>query len=209
MKKTLFSCFLLSTIIISAQSTWIEGFAGHNRSTITLGFNTPLDSAANYLLTGTAFFYQHYTGTEKEFNESGAMSSLYRRVFKKLYAGGTLYQNSIGGFQKKFSLFFISSNKRCGVLFLPSLVHIHNNIYGELMGQLWLTKPLSPTRSFIALLRVMTQREHFATHARSFQQLRIGLDYRALRWGAALDADQYGPSAQMKITAGFFLYHSF
>jgi hypothetical protein len=63
---------------------------------------------------------------------------------------------------------------------------------GGLFFQLQYSKPIKREWNFWVNTQILTEWNRFSIHSRSFQQVRIGVDFKNNQFGAAADVDAYG-----------------
>ena len=153
-----------------------------------------------------SFFQKFHRKEDLFFDETGAQVSAYWNFTKIIGVGPSLYYNSITGFSKKISFLIFREGKNMVFVAVPSVVHAEKDgsINGDLFIQLQYSKPVKNEWSFLAYTQLLTNWYKFSTHARSFQQIRIGAAFKNNQFGLAADFDEYGTNPLTKITVGIF-----
>lgn len=191
----------------TAQITQLELASGINKIDFSSFSIKPLNEKGTLSFSTLAFFQKFHHEEDFIFDEAGVQATAYWNFSKSISVGPSLYYNSVAGFTERLS--FLISKKRGKFVFIavPSIVHSENTnlINGELFIQMQFMQPLKKEWNFLAYAQMLTNWDKFSIHARSFQQLRIGLSHNNNQFGIAVDFDEYGNTPVTKTSIGVFV----
>ena len=196
---------------ITAQVTQFELTMGFYKSDFSSSTIKHLDSKNKFSISTLAFFQKFYRKEDLLFDESGVQTAVYWNFTKNLSVGPALYYNSVAGLSEKVSLLFFMGGRHLVFVAIPAISHAENdgNLNGDFFLQFQYINRIKGGWSFCANTQILTEWDGFSTHARSFQQVRIGLAYKNNQFGAAADLDAYGHPQIWKKSIGIFVRRVF
>ncbi len=208
--KKINTFLILSLLVFSekvkAQITQLEFAPGISKIDFSSFSIRPINDNKTFSISTLAFFQKYYEKENIIFDEIGVQTTAFWNFSKSISIGPSLYYNSVAGFSERISLLFSARTERFSFTAIPSIAHLEvkNFINGELFLQIQFTQPLKKQWSLLLNTQILTHWDKFSTHARSFQQARIGLSYKTTQFGLAADFDQYGNAPITKTSIGLF-----
>lgn len=191
----------------TAQITQLELASGAYKTEFSSFSIKPLNKKRTLSFSTLAFFQKFHHEENFIFDEAGVQATVFWNFSKSISVGPSLYYNSVAGYTERLS--FLISKKRAKFIFIavPSIVHSEDTdlINGELFIQMQFMQPLKKEWNFLAYAKLLTNWDKFSIHARSFQQLRIGLSHNNNQFGIAADFDEYGNTPITKTSIGVFV----
>ncbi len=207
-RTTLVTIAFLALIQISkAQITLLELASGPKKTDFTSISYRPITPKENFTIATLAFFQKYHENENFMFDEAGVQPTLYWNINKALSVGPGLYYNSIVGFSERVSVLYAIRSPHFVLTAIPTIAHSEDSgfINGELFVQMQLTRPIKGEWEALISGQFLTYWDEFSRHARSFQQLRAGVNKKGFQFGLAIDFDQYGESPITKTSPGAFL----
>jgi hypothetical protein len=207
-KKLLLSLLSCCFLRLSAQN--FEFLAGHRNLTYQHAFTKNASNASRFALTHIASVLVPVRQTERGRKLGAELMNqgyLKFRIYKSLSlnAGG-FYANSSGlkpsvaiSYMVTRPHFLMIIQPRTDVVRSPSI-----ELFGLFEWRPVLTKHLLLYTRFQFMSNSGT-----CFHNRSYQQLRIGFEVRALQFGMGFQADEYGRSFSTRYNSGFFIRRQF
>ncbi len=201
------SCFVLYWQPLNAQITQMEFISGLHSTRFSSFTIKPLNNSGSLSIASQAFFQKYHKEEDVPFDELGVQATVYWNFSKNVAIGPTLYHNSAAGFTERISVLIHNTKPGFSIVAIPAIIHNEKtkDINGEIFMQLQLTIPLKNNWQVLTYGQFISIWDKFNTHARSFQQIRIGLSHIGNQFGLATDFDQYGDQPTSKCTVGLFL----
>jgi hypothetical protein len=201
-----FTLFIFSRPI-TAQVTQVELTTGFHKSDFSSFTIRALDDKNKFSISTLAFFQKFYRKEDFLFDETGVQTSVYWNFTKNLSVGPSLYYNSVSGFSEKLSFLIFIGGGHIVFVAIPAIFHTENDgsLNGGLFFQLQYMKHIKRQWNFCVNTQALTEWNRFSTHSRSFQQVRIGVDYKNNQIGAAADLDVYGHTQIWRKSIGVFV----
>ena len=191
----------------NAQITQLELASGLKKTDFTSFSLRPLTKNDKFSVGTLAFFQKYHQQEDQMFDETGVHSTLYWNINSAISIGPGLYYNSVAGFSQRLSILYAIQSPHFVLTAIPTIAHTEETgfINGEMFLQMQLTQPLKGDWKLLLSAQMLTTWDKFSSHARSFQQLRAGLDKQATQFGLAIDLDQYGDSPITRTSIGVFV----
>lgn len=199
--------FVLIIHIGKAQITQLELASGAKKTDFTSILFRPLNSEPAFTMATLAFFQKYHLQEDQMFDEVGVQTTLYWNINEAISVGPGLYFNSIAGFSERLSVLFAIRSSNFILNAIPTLVHVEQTgfINGEMFLQMQWIRSLQNNWKLLLSVQMLTSWDEFSRHARSFQQLRVGVETPVLQFGVAIDFDQYGDSPLVRTSPGVFI----
>ena len=184
----------------SAQITQMEMVSGITKTDFTYYAIKPLDNKKAFSVSTLTFFQKYHNQEDTAFDELGVQINGFSNICKSIAIGPSLYHNSVAGFSERLSIQFSTNSDRFIITVIPSVAHMEltDNINGELFMQIQFIQPIKEQWNFAISSLILTHWDKFSKHARSFQQVRIGLLYNSNQFGFAADFDNMALSQLKK-----------
>lgn len=210
MKKTnaiLILFLVIFSLRLRAQITQLELASGIAKTDFTSFSIRPINDAKTFSVSTLAFFQKYHKKENIIFDELGVQTTAFWNFSKSISIGPSLYYNSVAGFSERISLLFSTKTRSFSLAAIPSIAHLEltNFINGELFIQMQFTQLLKKQWNLLLSIQTLTHWDKFSIHARSFQQVRTGLSYKATQFGLAIDFDQYGKKTITETSVGLFV----
>ncbi len=208
--KKIVSILIIAAITFSqqatAQVTQLELASGFHKSGFSSFSIKPLNEKKTFSFSTLAFFQKFQRKEDFPFDETGVQATAYWNFSKTVSMGPSLYYNSAAGFSERLSFLVFKGGKKIVFVAVPSIAHSENtnDINGDIFIQAQFMQPIKNEWNFLMYTQLLTNWNKFSTHARSFQQLRIGLSHNNNQFGIAADFDEYGNTPVTKTTIGVF-----
>lgn len=189
-----------------SQVTQLELASGLDKTDFTYYSIKPISKTETFSVSTLAFFQKYHHQEDTPFDELGVQANAFWNISKSVAIGPSLYHNSVAGFSERLSLQFSTQSERLILTAIPSIANMELTDYinGELFIQAQFSQPIDEQWSLLVSSLMLTHWDKFSEHARSFQQLRVGLSVKATQFGIAADFDQYGPEPVTKTSFGLF-----
>jgi len=201
----LFLIIFASTIHHTKAQIPVEILAGNNRLQHEFFFFKDLDNKHKFNLFSMARFAVDY---EDETLNSSFMSSQITYNLSKSWgiSGGGLYAEN--NFNPLLAVSYTYFNKK-GDLFInifPTAI-FNEEVEFEMFGLFFYTPKISKKFNlFSQLIFGTTVNNHFEEHIFSYQQIRLGLDYKKLfQFGLGIDQNFFGTDLEYNNNIGFFI----
>ena len=190
-----------------AQITQLELASGLKKTDFTSFSLRELSPNAKFSVGTLAFFQKYHQEESLMFDEAGVHSTIYWNINQAISIGPGLYYNSVAGFSQRLSILYAIKSQHFVLTAIPTIAHVEQTglINGELFLQMQLTLPIKEDWQILLSAQTLTNWEKLSYHARSFQQLRFGVDKQATQFGLAIDFDQYGDSPVNRTSLGVFV----
>ncbi len=191
---------------LTGQFTQLEFFSGATKTDVTLLSSIGLNHKNTLQLTTLAFFQRFREEENSVFDEIGLQPTLFWNLHKNVALGPSIYYNSFSGYSERLSARLTLKNKQLLFVALPTLAYSEQKkaSYAELFAQVQIQVPVSQKLSFWLNGQFLTVWDEFKIHARSYQQLRLGISLHDHQVGIGLDMDQYGTQPVNKSSLGLY-----
>ncbi len=207
-KTTLVAIAFMALIHASnAQIALLELATGPKKTDFTSISYRPISDKAKFTVATLAFFQKYHEKESYMFDEAGVQPTFYWNINKSFSAGPGLYYNSIAGFSERLSVLYAIRSPHFVMTAIPTIAHAEETgfINGELFLQMQVNRPIKGEWEALISAQILTYWDEFSRHARSFQQMRVGLQKKSTQFGLAIDFDQYGEAPITRVSPGVFV----
>lgn len=125
------------------------------------------------------------------------------RVHKKFSVIGGMFYSTAVKFKPSIGVQYTYPGKDLFITLQPR-VDITKNVNYELFGLVEYRRKLNNSIAMYSRLQFMTNHGR-EFHNRSYQQFRLGVEYRLVQTGIGLQLDEYGPNATRYTNIGIFV----
>lgn len=182
----------------------VELSAGYEKTLFQSIVIKPLDKKHRFDFFSISYFDNYYDDENKPFNEGLIQTYVAYNVIKGVGFGLGGTYNSFGGVSANLVGQFVNAGPNHLIVFFAT-VYLEENPQFEAFTQLQYRFRLAEDWRLFTQLMALTNWVELENHNRSFQQLRIGLDYRNYQFGLSADLDQYTPLPESKGQIGLFV----
>jgi hypothetical protein len=188
----------------------IEYMGGNNKYLFQSIFIKPLGPKKKIDFFFFNYFDRYHKTAERSLNESLIQSYAARSLGGGFSAGAGMTYHSAFGLSPNLMLQYVVAGKDYLVVLFP-VYYMDKTQAGELFTQMQYRPTISKQCKLFTQLMGVSNWSHFQTHSRSWQQIRLGLDYKTFQFGLGLGFDQYGTNELLvkKNTIGLFLRKEF
>jgi hypothetical protein len=202
LKTTVTASFLLiiSCSLINAQPIPVELMLGNKYGTVNVVFSKAFsqNSRLGFFHVNTVQFGYR----DKQKNDFILQDLAYVETFKNLrVTGGVVY--SAGGFNATAGLQYIFSSKKLLVLLSPR-VNIESDPSYDMMTILQYKPDLSDKLKLYTRLQLLNLFSKEG-NMKSYQWIRLGLEYKGVQFGLAVNIDELGPKPSAQSSFGVFI----
>ncbi len=214
MKKTnILTVFLLLIVTQQgfSQITQLELASGFSKTGLSSFSIKPISKDLPLSLATLAFFQKYHDQENTQFDETGVQTTIFWNINEAVSVGPGLYFNSVAGFSQRLSVLLKSKSNNFMATAIPTVSRADKtgSINAGLFLQLYYTRPMNATWNLLFSTQALTHWAKFKQHSRSFQQIRVGVEYKALQFGPAIDLDQYGSKPLTRSSFGLFIRKTF
>jgi hypothetical protein len=182
----------------------VEVHGGNNKLLFQTIIIKPIDPEQRFDFFNISTFDYHWTPEEKFLNEGIIQSYVAYNFIKGVGIGVGATYNSFAGLSPNIVGQVVNAGRQHLVVFFAA-AHLQEKPQYQGFLQLQYRPSISEDVRLFSQLMVLTNWVQFESHSRSFQQLRIGLEYKTFQFGVGTDINQYGPTPESKLTIGLFI----
>lgn len=198
---------LLIAAKVNGQVTQLELASGAAKSNFSIFSVRSIAAEDRWFITTLSFYQGFHRAESKAFNVVGFQPTLFRRVNASISIGTGFYYNTVVGFSQRVSLLYQYRKAGFSLTASPVMYYNHDSkkAGAEVMLLMEYTTPISCGLAFYLRAQLLSSWNRLTHHARSFQQLRLGLSHKRMKFGLFLDLDQYGGRFISRRSAGLFI----
>ncbi|MBL0882654.1 MAG: hypothetical protein IBJ16_04790 [Chitinophagaceae bacterium] len=206
MKKILMAILLFFTGAIHAQNVPVELMLGNE-------YLNYQHSIHRKIATGSRFGWMHISNMVRRYetntlkggrpNEMMNQGYLTVRIHPKITFMGGFFYTPVTDIKVSLVTQFAHKTKNWFMIVSPRFDAGKKNAY-ELFGLLEYQPTLTTKTKLYSRFQFMTNHGN-SGHNRSYQQLRIGIDKKAIQFGIGITIDQYGTSTDITTNSGLFI----
>ncbi len=182
----------------------VELSAGYEKTLFQSIIIKPLDKKHRFDFFNISYFDNYYDEENKPFNEGLIQTYVAYNFIKGVGVGLGGTYNSFGGVSANLVGQFVNAGPNHLIVFFAT-IYLEENPQYEAFTQLQYRFRLNDDWRLFTQLMALTNWVELEDHNRSFQQLRVGLDYRNYQFGIGADFDQYTPLPEHKGQVGLFV----
>jgi hypothetical protein len=188
----------------------VEFLGGNNKNLFQSIFIKPIGQKKKFDFFLFNYFDYYHKTEDQVFNESLIQSYTAYYIGGGFSAGAGATYHSVFGLSPNLMLQYVVAGEDYLIVLFP-VYYIDKTSAGELFIQIQYRPAISNEWKVFTQFMAVSNWSKFQIHSRSWQQLRLGADYKSFQFGAALGMDQYGSGEQTirKNTLGLFLRKEF
>jgi hypothetical protein len=188
------------------QSIPIEIFAGDNYLQTNIVVSKSIFKDSKFGILNVSGFDSHYDN--KNANSSVMVTEVNYNVFKKISLGIGMTYNSVSGLSPTIGAGYNNFGRRHGITIAPGISLSSDTSYRIIANFSYKPKLSNKWSLYLASNNLLTYR-FSGDHVRSFQKLRVGLDYNTFQFGFGVNFDQFGAIKISKNNTGVFVRKQF
>lgn len=188
----------------------VEFLGGNNKYLFQSIFIKPLGPKKKLDFFLFNYFDHYHKPAERVFNEGLIQSYTAYYIGGGFSAGAGATYHSAFGLSPNLMLQYVMAGKDYLIVLFP-VYYMDKTQAGELFTQMQYRPSLGGEWKLFTQFMAVSNWSRFQTHNRSWQQIRVGGDYKTFQFGAAFGMDQYGSAELLlkKQTIGLFLRKEF
>ena len=206
-KKVQLLVYLISLPLVSiAQTIPLEIFAGDDYLQTNIVVSRPLFKESMFGILNVSSFDAHYENEKA--NSSVMVTEVNYSIFKKVSLGIGMTYNSVSGLSPTIGAGYNNFGQRYGITIAPG-ISLSTKTSFRIIANLSFRPRLSKKwNMYLSSNNLLTYRFN-GNHIRSFQKLRIGLDYNTFQFGFGINFDQFGINNISNNNTGAFIRKEF
>ncbi len=205
--KKIFTVILLSCVsVLYAQNIPVELMLGNEYLNYQHSIHRKTSAGSRFGWTHITNMVRRYqTNTTKGGKPNEMMNQGYftAMIHPKITLMGGFFYTPVTDVKVSLVTQFAHKTKNWFMIVSPRFDAGKTNSY-ELFGLLEYQPALTIKTKLYSRFQFMTNHGNDG-HNRSYQQLRIGLDKKAIQFGIGITVDQYGPATEITTNSGVFI----
>ncbi|GGE92347.1 hypothetical protein GCM10010984_07490 [Chishuiella changwenlii] len=187
-----------------AQIGAAELYSGLNKTAFTSNAIIPIDEKGKFNFIGMGFYNFYHRDQDKLYNETGLQTGVFYSFTKDFKLGLGLYANSTFGLQQRLVMNYTKKAGDFFILVAPAFAINKSTTTTEMVVDILYEKEIANNWNVYVKAFGMIAYDNFNTHARNFQQPRIGMGYKRKYFGFFADFDQWGSNLDSRSNYGLF-----
>lgn len=182
--------FILFCLTTKAQPIPLELFVGEGSFLqTTMSVSRPFSKDSKFRVLSISSFEAHRENQQN--NSSVMITDVNYSILKGLSGGIGLTYNSISGLSPTAGFGYNKNGKRYSIVVAPAVIFSGNTSIRLIANLIYKPQLTDNLNLYLASSNLLTY-GFGGDHVRSYQKLRVGLDYKTFQFGVGVNFDQFG-----------------